>query len=102
MPDKICTPGTCDVPITEEASLRMTNPDNAAPAMHSDEETIAMAKTFQHRNHSQWKGVHTAGDHADLVLDRERMRFTYSIGGAFVLYAGQKLRDRAVGKCGVQ
>lgn len=102
MPDKICIPGTCDVPITDTAAFRVTHPDSAAPVLHSHGEAIPMTKTFQHRDHSQWKGVNAAGEHEDLILDLERMRFIHSIGGEFVQYKGQTLRYRSVGQCEVR
>ncbi len=99
MPDRICITGSCDVAITEKAALRLTNPDSAAPALHSLAGIVPMAKTYQRAEHSQWSGVNAAGELEDLELDRKVMRYIHRIGSPYVAGVGQKIRYQANGYC---
>ena len=99
VPDTVCVPGTCDIQINEESSIRLTHPDSMAPSLRSHGETIAMTKTFERSGTSQWNGVNSLGEHEALYLDRDRMEFIYWIGGETVRNAGQEVRYKAWGRC---
>jgi hypothetical protein len=81
VPDRVCIPGNCDVPITDEMTLTLRHPDSMSPVLMRQGETIAMTKIIQHTNNSAWKSDDAPGEIEGFSLDRDSMAFWYTVGG---------------------
>ncbi len=102
VPEKVCIPGSCDIPINEEHSIRLTHADSIAPVLQSHGQAFAMAKTFERAGFSEWNGINASGEQETMSLHRGSMRFTHLIGGEFVPFVGQQVRYKSLGKCEMQ
>lgn len=94
MPDRICKADRCVASGNEEASVRLTGADSAAPVLRADGEDVAM-RALRDGATVEWQGRNSAGATESLAWRRADGHFVYQRRLDGALYT-------ASGRCEVQ
>lgn len=76
MPDRTCKADRCSASASEEASVRLTGADSAAPVLRSDGEDVAM-RALRDGATVEWQGRNRAGGEESLAWSRGDGSFVY-------------------------